>query len=105
MRFLGIFGLKIQICLFRVKSATETNSNMQNSSVKLEIPFLSKFSPKNQNNQFQLKFNTLSKSNIKNSIVMFTHFVYERYSFLRQICFKKSNLLKLKFGTQANLNM
>ena len=59
---------------------------MQNSSVELEIPFLGKFSPKNQNNQFQLKFNTESKSNIKNSIVMFTLFVYERYSFLRQIC-------------------
>ena len=29
--FWGIFGPKIQICLFREKFATEINSNMQNS--------------------------------------------------------------------------
>ena len=33
--FLGIFGAKIQICLFMEKFATYTNPNMQNSMVML----------------------------------------------------------------------
>ena len=42
----------------------------------LETSFLGKFGPKNENFQFQLKFDTLSNSNMKNSMVMFTLFVF-----------------------------
>ena len=42
--------------------------------LRLEIPLLSKFGPKNENCQFQLKFGTLSNSNMKNSMVMLLFF-------------------------------
>ena len=39
---------------------------------RLEIPFLGKFGPKNQNCQFILKFGTQTNSNMQNSMGMFT---------------------------------
>ena len=50
---------------------------------RLEIPFLGKFGPKNENCQFQLKFGTLSNSNMKNSMVILHISLFERkYPFL-----------------------
>ena len=87
------------------KFATQIKSNIQNSMgvffilLKLETPFLGKFGPKNENCQFQLKFDTQSNSNMKNSMVMFTPF-YGKFVSKNQDC-----VLKLKFGTQTNLIM
>ena len=44
----------------------------------MEIPFWNKFSPKNQNYQFKLKFGTYTNSNMQNSMVMFTFSVFDR---------------------------
>ena len=44
----------------------------------VEIPFLGKFGPKSQNSHFKLKFGTYTSSNIQNSMVMFTLFVFDR---------------------------
>ena len=57
---------------------------------RLDTPFLGKFGPKNENCQFQLKFDTQPNSKMSKSI--FTIFVFELYSFLWQICFKKPQL-------------
>ena len=50
--------------------------NMQHSTVVFtvldkEIPLLGKVGQKKQNCQFELKFRTLTNSNIENSVVMF----------------------------------
>ena len=42
------------------------------SVLDLEIPFLGKLDPKNQNFQFKLKFGTQTSSNIQNSMVVLT---------------------------------
>ena len=48
----------------------------------LEMPFLGKFGPKNQNCHFKLKFGTYTNSNMQNSIVMFTFSVFDwKYPF------------------------
>ena len=60
------FWAKKQNCQLRlVKFGTKTSSNMHNlvvaftfSVFRLEIPFLGKFFPKNQNCYFKLKFST-----------------------------------------------
>ena len=46
--------------------------------VRRETPFLGKFSPKNQNCQFTLKFGTKTNSNMQKSMVGFTFFVLDR---------------------------
>ena len=48
----------------------------------MEIPFLGKFGPKNQNYQFKPKFGTYTNSNMQNSMVMLTFPVFEwKYPF------------------------
>ena len=48
----------------------------------VEIPFLGKFGPKNQNCHFKLKFRTYTKWNMQNSVVMFIYFVFDwKYPF------------------------
>ena len=48
----------------------------------MELPFLGKFSPNNENCHFKLKFGTYSNWNMKNSMVMFTVFVFDwKYHF------------------------
>ena len=42
----------------------------------VEIPFLGKFGPKNQNCHFKLKFGTYTNSNMQNSMVMFIFLVF-----------------------------
>ena len=64
---------------------------------RLEVPFLDKFRPKNQNCQFELKIGTQTNSNMKNSMVMFSFSVFNwKYSF-----FKKHLLHKSKFFVEA----
>ena len=49
---------------------------------RVEIPFLGKFGPKNQNYQFKLKFGTYTNSNMQNSMVMFILSVFDwKYPF------------------------
>ena len=80
------------------KFATQINSNIQNSMgvffilLKLETPFLGKFGPKNENCQFQLKFDTQSNSNMKNSVVMLTLY------FLRILLSMGNLFQKIKIG-------
>ena len=45
---------------------------------RLEILFLNKFGPKNQNCQFKVKFDIQPNSNMQNSVVVFTFFVFDR---------------------------
>ena len=45
------------------------------------MPFFGKFGPKSQDYQFELKFGTYTNSNMQNSIVMFTFFVFVRKCF------------------------
>ena len=44
----------------------------------VEILFLGKFGPKNQNCHFKLKFGTYTNSNMQNSMVMFSFSVFDR---------------------------
>ena len=48
------------------------------SCFRPEIPFLKKFGPNNKDCQFKLKFATKIKSNMQNSIVVFTFSVFDR---------------------------
>ena len=51
-------------------------------SLRLEIPFLGKFGPKNQNCQFKLKFGTKTNLNMQNLVVLFTFSVFDwKYPF------------------------
>ena len=69
---------------------------------RLEIHFLGKFRPKNQNCQFR-KFVTKTNSNMQNSMVMFPFSVFERKYFFRQIWSKILNCqFKLKFGIRVS---
>ena len=43
---------------------------------RLEIPFFGKFVLKNQNYQFKVKFGAKANSNMKNSMVMLTFFLF-----------------------------
>ena len=59
MSFLGKLCPKIQTFQFILKFGTWANSNMQNPfffRFLLELPFLGKHSPTNQNSPFMLKF-------------------------------------------------
>ena len=59
---------------------------------ELEIPFLGKFGPKNQNCQFKLKFGTRTNSDMQNSLVMFTFSVLDWKYFVGQIWSEKLKL-------------
>ena len=57
---------------------------MQNSMILftffcfwVQIPFLGKFGPKDQNYQFKLKFGTGTNSNMENSMVMFIFSLFD----------------------------
>ena len=62
---------------------------------ELEIPFLGKFGPKNQNCQFKLKFGTRTNSDMQNSLVMFTFSVFDWKYFVGQIWLKKIKIVSL----------
>ena len=48
----------------------------------MEMPFLGKFGPKNQNTHFMLKFGTETNSNMQNSMTLFSFFIFEwKYPF------------------------
>ena len=70
------------------------------SLFRLGILFLGKFSPNNQNFQFELKVSTQTNSNMKNSMVMFIFSVFHRkYTLLEKFVLKNQNcLLKLNFS-------
>ena len=73
----------------------------------MEIPFLGKFGPKNQNCHFKLKFGTNTNSNMQNSMVMFIFFCFwVEIPFLGKFGPKHQNYhFKLKFGTYSNSRM
>ena len=73
----------------------------------MEIPFLGKFGPKNQNYQFKLKFGTYTNSNMQNSLGMFLFFCFwSEIHFLGKFGPKNQNYqFKLKFATYTNLKM
>ena len=56
----------------------EFNGGVHFFCFRLETSFLGKFGPKNQTCQFKLKFDTLTISNMQNSMVLFTFSVLDR---------------------------
>ena len=71
------------------------------SLFRLGILFLGKFSPNNQNFQFELKVSTQTNLNMKNSMVMFIFSVFDqKYLFWETFVLKNQNcLLNLNFST------
>ena len=60
-----------KICYLDKFEYAELNGGVLCICFRLETPF-----PKNENCHFQLKFDTYSNSNTKNSVVMFTLFIF-----------------------------
>ena len=73
----------------------------------MEIPFLGKCGPKNQNCHFKLKFCTYTNSNMQSSMVMFIFFCFwSEIPFWGKFSSSSQNYqLQLKFGTYTNSNM
>ena len=75
---------------------TELIGSVQFTCFRLEIPFLGKFGPKNQNCQFELKIGTQANLNMKNSMIMFIFPVFDwKYPFLEICSVSENSLLKL----------
>ena len=69
----------------------------------VEIPFLGKFGPKNQNCHFKLKIGTYTNSNMQNSMILFTFFVLERkYPFWANL-FQKIKIVTLSWNLAPTL--
>ena len=81
--FLGKFGLKSQNCLLKVNLLLRIIRICRFQwwysffFLRQETPFLDKFGPKNQSCQFKLKFCTKTKSNMQNSMVVFSFSVLD----------------------------
>ena len=60
-----------KICYLDKFEYAELNGDVLCICLRLETPF-----PKNENCHFQLKFDTYSNSNTKNSVEMFTLFIF-----------------------------
>ena len=71
---MGKFGSKIKYISLRRNSF---NGHCHFFSFSLEIPFLGKVGPNNWNCHFKLKFGTYNNSNIQNSVMLFTFFVFD----------------------------
>ena len=67
----------------------------------MELPFLGKFGPTNQNCLFKLKFGTKTNSNTQNLMVWFFQSVLDwKYPFSGKYGAKNQNYqFRLKFGT------
>ena len=69
----------------------------------LEMPFLGKFGPKNQNCHFKLKFGTYSNSNMQNSMVMFILSVFDwKYPFWANLV-QKVKIISLSWNLVPTL--
>ena len=69
----------------------------------VEILFLGKFGPKNQNSRFKLKFGSYSNSNMQNSMVMFILSVFEwKYPFWANLV-QKVKILTLSWNLVPTL--
>ena len=69
----------------------------------VEIPFLGKFGPKNQNCHFKLKFGTNTNSNIQNSMLMFIFLVFDwKYRFWANLV-QKIKIVILSWNLVATL--
>ena len=76
----------------------KNNRDVHFSCYWLKIPFLGKFSPKNQKCEFKIKIDTNTISNMQNSLILFTFFKLE-ILFLSKFSPKIQNyLFKVKFG-------
>ena len=65
----------------------------------IEIHFLGKFGSKSKNYQLKLKFGSCTNSNMLNSIVMFTFFVYDwKYVFWRNLV-QKIKIISLSWNS------
>ena len=74
----------------------ELSDGVHFTCFRLEIPFLGKFGPKNQNCQFELKIVTKTNLNMKNSMVIFIFPVFDqKYPFLGICSASQNSLLKL----------
>ena len=69
----------------------------------VEIPFLGKFGPKNQNCHFKLKFGTYTNSNMQNSMVMFILSVFDwKYPFWANLV-QKVKIISLSWNLVPRL--
>ena len=74
---------------------------MQFFCFRLGIAFLKKFGPRISNCQFNLKFGTLTKSNIQNSMVVFTLSLFDQ-----KYCSNKSKFsFSADIGPSTDSNM
>ena len=69
----------------------------------VEIPFLGKFGPKNQNYQLKLKFGTCTNSDIQNSMVIFTFSVFDRESTFWANLVQKIKIINLSWNLVPTL--
>ena len=65
---------------------------------RLEIPFLDKLDPKNQNCQFKLKFRTSTNSNMQNAVVQFFFSVLDRKHPFWANLFQKIKIFSLSWN-------
>ena len=86
--FLANFVKNNQNCQFKLKiwylnsfEHAEFNGGVDFSHFRMEIRFLDKFRPKNQNFQLNLKFSKKGKSNMKTSMVVFTFSLFRIFAF------------------------
>ena len=81
----------------------EFNIDVHFFRFQLEISFLGKFGPKNQNYQFKLEFGTYSNSNMQSSMVMPTFFVFDwKYLFWANLV-QKVKLISLSWNLVPRL--
>ena len=89
---------------FKLKSEyAEFNTDVHLFCFWSDIPFLSKFSTKNENCQCKLKFSTQIKSNLQNSTVMFIFSVFDhKYPFPANLV-QKIKIVSLSWNLIARL--
>ena len=69
----------------------------------VELRFLGKFGPKNQNSHFKLKFGTYTNSNMQSSMVMFIYFVFDwKYPFWANLV-QKSKIISSSWNLVPGL--
>ena len=70
---------------------------------RVEIPFLGKFGPKNQNYQFKLKFGTYTNSNMQIWMMLFIFFVFKwKYPFWANLV-QKIKIISLSWNLVPRL--
>ena len=76
----------------------EFNDDVHFFRFRPEILFLGKFVQKNQNSKYKVKLDTLSNSNMRDSMMLFTFFAFDRkYSFCANLV-QKVKIVRLRWN-------